>query len=76
VSGGEGVAIVPQALVVKNGRAPLVFVELEPGRYQRREVEVGRRFEDRVQILRGLQTGEKIAGSGALLVDSAAHGRR
>jgi Cu(I)/Ag(I) efflux system membrane fusion protein len=38
--------------------------------FERRQVEVGERFGDRVQILRGLVEGEQVVASGTFLVDS------
>jgi YHS domain-containing protein len=47
-----------------------VFVERGDGVYEPRDVEVGWRHGDRVEIVRGLVPGDRIVLSGTFLVDS------
>lgn len=50
---------VPSAAVLRDAATEAVIV-LEDGTYRRREVEVGVQGEDRVEVLSGLQVGERI----------------
>lgn len=61
---------VPADAIVDSGLAKQVFVETTPGHFEKREVEIGWRFDDRVQIVKGLSAGEKVVSSGTFLVDS------
>jgi Cu(I)/Ag(I) efflux system membrane fusion protein len=61
---------VPADAVVDSGLSQRVYVDRGEGTFEPRQVEVGERFGDRVQILRGLSEGEKVVASGTFLVDS------
>jgi hypothetical protein len=50
--------------------AKQVFVQTSPGHFEKREVEIGWRFDDRVQIVKGLREGEMVVSAGTFLVDS------
>ncbi len=56
--------------VMETGKRQVVWVETAPGTLVQREVKTGARSGDRVQILAGLQAGEKVALKGGYLVDS------
>ena len=61
---------VPADAIVDSGLAKQVFVQKSPGRFEKREVEIGWRFDDRVQIVKGLREGEIVVSAGTFLVDS------
>ena len=61
---------VPLDAVIDSGREQRVFVELGNGVFEPREVATGRRFSDRVEIVRGLVEGERVVSAGTFLVDS------
>jgi membrane fusion protein, copper/silver efflux system len=61
---------VPLDAVIDSGREQRVFVERSKGMFEPRQVETGRRFSDRVQIVRGLAEGERVVAAGTFLVDS------
>ena len=61
---------VPLSAIMDNGRRKVVWVETAPGVFAAREVAVGERGGDMVQILSGLAEGEMIAVSGGYLIDS------
>jgi hypothetical protein len=61
---------VPASAVLDSGRRKIVFVSLEGGYFEPREVITGWRFDDRVEIVQGLVPGEKIVISGNFLIDS------
>jgi hypothetical protein len=62
--------VVPAGAVLDSGLKKIVFVERGQGLFSPREVETGRRFDDRVEIVKGLQAGERIVASGNFLVSS------
>jgi RND family efflux transporter MFP subunit len=61
---------VPADALVDAGVRRTVFVEQGDGVYAPRAVETGWRHGDRVEIVRGLEAGERIVVSGTFLVDS------
>ncbi|HSN73435.1 MAG TPA: efflux RND transporter periplasmic adaptor subunit [Steroidobacteraceae bacterium] len=69
---GEPVVHVPLESVIRGGRADRVIVALGDGRFEAREVRVGREAEERIAILDGLAPGERVVASGVFLIDSEA----
>ena len=67
---GSAALSVPLDALVDTGREQRVFVERSPGVFEPRPVETGWRSGDHVQILSGLQEGERVVVSGTFLVDS------
>ena len=63
---------VPVASVIDTGNRQVAWVETKPGMFEPRDVKVGGRSGDYVQIVSGLKAGEKVAASGAYLIDSEA----
>ena len=61
---------VPADAVVDSGLRRTVFVERGEGTFEPRAVETGWRSGDRVEVVRGLEPGERIVVSGTFLVDS------
>jgi multidrug efflux pump subunit AcrA (membrane-fusion protein)/YHS domain-containing protein len=61
---------VPLDALIDSGREQRVFVERSKGMFEPRQVETGRRFADRVEIVRGLAEGERVVTAGTFLVDS------
>jgi len=61
---------IPAEALIDSGLKKTVFVERDPGSFEPREVETGRSFGGRVEILSGLKEGEHIAVSGTFLLDS------
>lgn len=66
---GDTLAVPAQA-VMDTGKRQVVWVEMKPGMFEQRDVQVGARVGDNVQILSGLKRGEKVAASGGYLIDS------
>jgi membrane fusion protein, copper/silver efflux system len=64
--------VVPVAAVIDTGQRQVVWVEMKPGMFEPREVKVGVKSGDSIQILSGLKAGEKVASSGGYLIDSEA----
>jgi RND family efflux transporter MFP subunit len=67
---GPDVLAVPTEAVVVTGERNLVFVRDTTGTLSPREVVLGARAGDRVQLLRGLEEGETIVASANFLVDA------
>lgn len=67
--GGRGL-FVPSDAVLDTGLAKRVFVVHEDGHFEPREVETGREWNGKVEILRGLTAQDRIVTSGVFLVDS------
>ena len=61
---------VPDDAVLDTGLKKTVFVDRGQGFFEPREVKIGWRFGNRVEILQGLAAGERIVVSGAFLFDS------
>ena len=61
---------VPADALLDSGRRKIVFIALKDGYFEPREVVTGWRFGDRVEIVKGLSSGEQIVISGNFLLDS------
>jgi cobalt-zinc-cadmium efflux system membrane fusion protein len=69
----ESDLLVPvSAVLIKDGRRRVVYVERADGAFEPREVQTGRNRDGQVVILQGLKAGERIVVRGALLLDSQA----
>ncbi|WP_298272402.1 efflux RND transporter periplasmic adaptor subunit [Geobacter sp.] len=64
--------VVPVSAVMDTGQRQVVWVETKPGMFEPRDVKAGVRSGDNIQILSGLNAGEKVASSGGYLIDSEA----
>ncbi|MDD2736403.1 MAG: efflux RND transporter periplasmic adaptor subunit [Desulfuromonadaceae bacterium] len=62
--------VIPVTAVIDTGKRQVVWVEGSPGMFEPRDVRVGERVEDKVQILSGIKPGDKVAVSGGYLIDS------
>jgi Cu(I)/Ag(I) efflux system membrane fusion protein len=62
--------VVPVTAVMDTGKRQVAWVETSPGMFEPRDVQLGQRTDDRVQVLSGLKPGDKVAVSGAYLIDS------
>ncbi len=61
---------VPRGAVLMAGDNSVVYVEVEPGRFEIRPITVGPILRDRVVVLGGLREGERVATAGNFLIDS------
>jgi Cu(I)/Ag(I) efflux system membrane fusion protein/cobalt-zinc-cadmium efflux system membrane fusion protein len=62
--------LVPADALVDTGTQQLVFVTDGTGRFTPREVRVGRRTADQVELLSGIAEGEELAASATFFLDS------
>jgi Cu(I)/Ag(I) efflux system membrane fusion protein len=61
---------VPMDALVDSGEHARVYVERGEGVFEPREVETGRRIGEQVEILRGVEPGERVVIGATFLVDS------
>ena len=69
-TGGGRRLMVPQTAVLNSGDRQVVFVDRGNGYFEPREVKMGARGDGRVEMLSGLERGERIVTSGNFLIDS------
>ncbi len=62
--------VVPRNAVLMAGDSSVIYVEVEPGRFEIRSVVLGPTNGDEIAILDGLAEGEQVACSGNFLIDS------
>jgi cobalt-zinc-cadmium efflux system membrane fusion protein len=76
INGGPGNAApaIPARAVIYEGDTARVWVAGNDGSLALRDVTLGRTNGDRLEVTRGLASGEKIVTSGALFIDRAANG--
>jgi cobalt-zinc-cadmium efflux system membrane fusion protein len=72
VAGDESLSVPVAAVLIKDGKRRVVYVERADGKFEAREVQTGRNRDGRVVILQGLKAGERIVVRGALLLDTQA----
>ena len=72
VGADAGIALPVTAVLIKDGKRRVVYVERPDGKFEAREVQTGRNRDGRVVILQGLAAGERVVVRGALLLDSQA----
>jgi Cu(I)/Ag(I) efflux system membrane fusion protein len=68
--GEEPVAAVPRSAVIDSGMRKVVLVAKGEGRFEPREVKLGRRGDDYVEVLDGVSQGEEVVTSATFLIDS------
>jgi len=61
---------VPRSAVLDGGTSQTVLIQTAPSRFASREVTIGRRAGDRVEILGGLAEGEEVVVSANFLIDA------
>jgi len=69
VTGSEKVISIPDSALVKRGQLSIVFVD-DNGRADMRVVKTGREFDSQIEILSGLEIGEKIVSENGKLLKS------
>lgn len=67
-----GLSLPTEAVLIRDGKETVVYVEASGARFLRRAVQVGQPVEGRVQVISGLTPGEKVVVKGALLLDGSA----
>jgi len=72
VVGEQGLSVPVAAVLIKDGKRRVVYVERPDGAFEARDVQTGRNRDGRVVILQGLKAGERIVVRGGLLLDTQA----
>jgi Cu(I)/Ag(I) efflux system membrane fusion protein len=67
---GHEALTIPRDAVVDTGASQHVFVVETEGRFAPRQVELGQRLDERVEVISGLGAGESVVASGVFLIDS------
>ncbi len=62
--------VIPREAVLDSGMRKIVYVEKKPGVYEMRSVTLGQRGEEYVEVLKGINKGERVVTSGNFLIDS------
>jgi membrane fusion protein, heavy metal efflux system len=70
--GQDGIAVPVSAVLIKDGKRRVVYVERPDGSFEAREVQIGRNRDGQVAILAGLSVGERVVVRGGLLLDTQA----
>lgn len=70
VGEGTDVLSVPNSAVIDSGTRQVVLVQLAAGRFAPRNVKLGNRGVDYVEVLEGLQAGEQVVTSALFLIDA------
>jgi membrane fusion protein, copper/silver efflux system len=68
--GSEAVVSVPASAVIDSGNRQVVIVELGQGRFEPRDVKLGRRGDGMTEILSGLAEGDRVVVNGNFLIDA------
>ena len=69
-AGMAGVLSIPENAILDTGKRQTVLIERGEGRYEPREVKVGRRADGYAEILQGVAKGEKVVVSANFLIDA------
>ncbi len=70
------VLTVPRSAVMQTGPEAVVYVERDGGAYERKPVKLGRRGDEFVEVLSGVEKGDKVVTNGNLLIDGQAEMNR
>ena len=62
------VPVLPLGAVVQQYGRAVAFVERAPGRFERRDVVLGARMDERIAALKGVEAGERVVVDGAVLL--------
>lgn len=69
--GGKGkVLAVPDSAVIDSGTRQIVLVQLQEGRFEPREVRLGARSENYIEVLEGVREGEDVVVAANFLIDA------
>ena len=68
----DGISVPVAAVLIKDGKRRVVYVERPDGSFEARDVQIGRNRDGQVAILAGLSVGERVVVRGGLLLDTQA----
>lgn len=64
------VLTVPLSAVIDSGTRQIVLVQKSEGRFEPREIKVGGRSDDRIEVVQGVQDGEMVVVAANFLIDA------
>jgi len=70
VGGAAKALTVPISAVIDSGTRQIVLVQLAEGRFEPRDVKLGMRSDDHVQVTQGVKEGERVVVSANFLIDA------
>lgn len=70
VAGHDNVVTVPLSAVIDSGTRQIVLVQVGEGRFEPREVKLGQRGDNYVQVLEGVAEGEPVVVAANFLIDA------
>ena len=70
VAGNGNVVTVPVSAVIDSGTRQIVLVQLDAGRFEPREVKLGARSDNFVEVLQGVQEGDPVVVAANFLIDA------
>jgi Cu(I)/Ag(I) efflux system membrane fusion protein len=70
VGGKSPVLAVPDSAVIDSGTRRIVLVQVGEGRFEPREVELGARADNYVEVLKGVRDGEPVVVAANFLIDA------
>ena len=70
VGGKSPVLTVPDSAVIDTGARRIVLVQVQEGRFEPRDVELGARGENFVEIVKGVSEGEQVVVAANFLIDA------
>lgn len=70
VGGNAPVLTVPDSAVIDTGTRRLVLVQVKEGRFEPRQVEVGARGQNHIEVVKGVAEGEQVVVAANFLIDA------
>lgn len=70
VGGNAKVVTVPHSAVIDSGTRRIVLVQVKEGRFEPREVKLGGRSDDLVEVMEGVKEGEQVVVAANFLIDA------
>lgn len=67
---GDAVVAVPQSAIIDSGERQVVILDRGDGRFEPREVKLGRKGDGYVEALSGVQDGDRVVSDGNFLIDA------
>jgi len=65
--------LIPSEALIRTGERSVVMIDDGEGKYHPAEVQTGQEADGRIEVLKGLQAGQKVVISGQFLLDSEAN---
>jgi Cu(I)/Ag(I) efflux system membrane fusion protein len=69
-TGNATTLTVPSSAVIDSGNRQVVLLDLGNGRYEPREVKLGRRGDGHIEVMSGVVEGDRVVSNGNFLIDA------